>query len=344
MHKKSKLPKLIKNKCLLLGVVVLLSSLEGGTGNTRFEYIQSNIKLNGYGPGYSSQKNTEIDDTVWYKWALDGGKWKYVNKQNGEPIIGSFYDKNGDIYITDSNGNIITSWLNDKKQYFNSDGRLSNLGISLVNDEYAKDLAVRISRGEKVFIETSNKGNNYINEFIEYFVGQNYIYEQPCTLIIDRNNSNKIGISLYKSPVYDKNSVLQLIKNTYLSTDLNRSSLDASILDIANRLKSNSTYDDNYQTRNIVDCIIDKRACCWQYAKIFSEIINMSNLGITTEVVDGEFDGIGHSWVRYKKADGTWRYLDPTYYVETGKEQSLNIDYSYYLSKYITQSRVNIVK
>lgn len=275
--------------------------------------------------------SNNINEDEIFTWVQEENKWKYIN-QYGEPRYGLFADEYGDIYYGNYTGYIYQNRLDEKGQYFGSDGRLVNLGAYLINNEEATKNADILDSGEALIVD-----NTYdIDGFLEYYLGQEYIYLQPAVVIRDKRLEGKTRIQLYNTPSYNREDIEKVIDELYNNELLKGNTIDDKILLGALQLRKNTSYDASYVTTDILTCIKDKKACCRQYASMFSYVLNKN--GIHAEEVSG-FTTMSHSWVR-AYYDNRWHYIDISAYIETLNPFFLDIDYQYYMDNYTTKSRI----
>lgn len=275
-----------------------------------------------------------IDEKLINKvWVQDyNKKWKYVNGY-GEAQYGLFADEKGDIYYGGYDGYIYTNKLDEHRQYFGSDGRLVNLGAYLINDNKAKKYADMLDRGEIVQVDYDYD----VKGFLEYYLGQDYIYIQPAFVTQDRRSGNKVKLKLYDTPTYTREDVEKAIDNLIGSINLDNKTDTEKVTLLASAIKDNMTYDAAYSSTDIITCINDRRGCCRHYACMIAYLLNKN--GIYAEEVSGETLG-PHSWVKAFYED-RWHYIDISAYVETHNSIFLDLDYQFYIENYKTTERLH---
>lgn len=264
-----------------------------------------------------------------YSFAEENG-FRYCVDQNGQIIIGTFYDEEGNLYKTDEQGMLFNGRDENKQTYI--DGVLINPGTEK-NVDINKDLSMRLESGETLIFESYEEAY----QFLEYYYGQYQLYKQicPCEIYtIYENGEQKYSISYFEA--YDREKVAALINNTFGLVEGNTA--QEKILDVLLKLRD-MEYDMSYQYETLERSLIDMKGCCWNYSTIGSYLLNKE--GIYTECVSGKFmpTNESHAWLRCM-VDGKWRYIDPTPYVTSNNPFYADIDPLVYQAQYITTGRM----
>lgn len=177
----------------------------------------------------------------------------YCMDQNGQIIIGTFYDEEGNLYKTDGQGMLFNGRDENKQTYI--DGVLINPGTER-NVGINKDLSMKLESGETLIFDSYEEAY----QFLEYYYGQYQLYKQICPCEIDtiyENGESKYSISYSKA--YDRERVAALIDNTFGPVE--GDTAQEKILDVLLKLR-NMEYDISYQYETLERSLIDMKGCC----------------------------------------------------------------------------------
>lgn len=290
---------------------------------------------------YTAVVSPTISGEISRHWVQDKDtRWRYVDEFEVS-AYGAFYDEYGDIYYGGDDGYILQNTNDRYGQYYGLDGRLVNKGASLIGNAEAEGYAKALTTGGIIDLGTKIE----TGEFLEFYFGQRYIAKQSTVINLRRKRVGKnkltvdkgLEIVLYNDMSYNIEQVNQEIDKMFEGKYVGTGTAKDDLIQIANIIAEDTTYDDAYVSSTMSQVIKDKRGCCWHYARMMNYMLN--KVGIHSEVIDGSFINESHSWLRVR-VDGKWQYVDISAYVETKDMSLLDIDYSSYINRYKNRDRV----
>lgn len=241
---------------------------------------------------------------------------------------GYSYDKDGNLYFADQTGALVKDRVYDD-MHFEEDGTWVNPGM--LNESQNRAWSEAIERGERVYID----GKDNLHDFMNFYMAQYRMRENCITMWADKRSydADNYTVKLPYEMRYDREGLVnKIVENIGMPIGNSTKELTLSAV---NNVCDYFEYDTTYTSRTMEDCIRDKRAVCWVYAKSVKALLD--RCGIQSEIMTGFNSGTNHMWLRVKDGD-KWLYCDPTAVDTLGWVGYFNINYNSFCNAWYPQA------